>query len=56
MAIIYKLWLHIEQVDDEHDDYQDIGEPIELGCSESHDDIVYLRDKVIELYDAKKGV
>ncbi len=28
----YKVWIQVEQVDEEQDHYEDIGEPYEAGC------------------------
>jgi len=47
----YKVWVHIEQVDESLDDYQDIGEPISVGEFGNLDDAMKLRDKLIGTVD-----
>ena len=37
----YKVWIHIEEVNDDEDYYQDIGEPVPVGEFENLDDAVY---------------
>ena len=29
--MIYKAWIHIEEIDEDKDHYKDIGEPYEAG-------------------------
>jgi len=31
----YKVWIHVEEIDEEHDWYQDLDLPIEAGCFET---------------------
>jgi DNA-directed RNA polymerase subunit M/transcription elongation factor TFIIS len=47
----YNVWVHIEQVDESLDDYQDIGEPISVGKFDSLEEAVKLRDKLIGTVD-----
>jgi hypothetical protein len=44
MAVKYKLWLHVERIDEEADKYDDIDMPEELGCSESEETINHLAE------------
>lgn len=34
----YKLWVEIEEYDDETEEYQDVGEPVDIGIFETFDD------------------
>ena len=62
MAVKYKLWLHVERINEKTDEYDDIGLPEELGCSESEDEINQLSENVKnwvqfkEICDTKGGV
>ncbi len=39
----YKVWIHIEEVNEDEDYYQDIGMPVLIGEFENLDDAVYAR-------------
>ena len=31
----YKVWIHVEEIDEDRDRYQDLDLPIEAGCFET---------------------
>ena len=43
---VYKVWVHIEEIDEEEDHYEDVCEPQCLGTYETFDEAV---DKVASL-------
>lgn len=43
----YNVWVHIEEVDESVDNYQDIGEPISVGRFDSLENAMKSRDKLI---------
>ena len=38
----FKVWVHIEEINEDEDYYQDVGEPISIGEFENLDDAVDL--------------
>ena len=53
----YKVWIHIEEIDEEKDHYQEIEEPQEVGRFKSEQDAKQLADDLMsKACDPKRGL
>jgi len=46
MASKFKVWIHVEEVDEENDFYKDCGEPIEISICETEEKAYDLADQI----------
>lgn len=46
MASKFKVWIHIEEIDEENDLYRDCGEPVEIDVCETEEEAYALADLV----------
>ena len=56
----YKIWLHIEEIDEKNDHYEDMGEPEELACFDNLAEAEVYIDEILNnskiVVDVRGGV
>ena len=46
--MVYKIWVQIEEVDDENDHYENVTEPIDVGVYEEPEAARAAMDKIVD--------
>lgn len=44
----YKVWIHVEEVDEEEGDYREVGEPIEVADVATQDEASNIANYLVE--------
>ena len=50
MPSVFKVWIHIEEIDEEEDLYKDMGEPTSLAEFEFYPNAVEFADKLCDVF------